>query len=131
MAVEWTNNFNDEQSADVIGGTVAGSHSLGASSLSAHSFNEADAAFGKNQVGGRANWAVGDEFTIAGTSTVYSITSLTLDDDSLGLGNATIGISPTLDENKDNGDAITKEDSYKGNHGSAENHLRLRNQGIV
>ena len=128
-SVNWNNNFNDNQAAGIIGATVAGSHSAAVATLSAHSADEYDAEWAGDV--GHKNWRVGDQFTVAGTTTVYTLTGLTLDDDGLGKGNASFGFTPPLDEGKDDGDAITKEDSYKGNQGSVQNHIRLRNLGYI
>ena len=120
MPVQWTNNFNDTQSTDVITAAVAGSTggSTGTSTLSAHSVTT-------------GQWAVGDEFTIDDNSdtTLYSITSITMEE--TGRDSASIGHSPVLAVTAAAAKVILKEDSYKGNHRSAENHLRLRNMGII
>ena len=60
-AIIWNNNFNDEQSADTITGTVAGTHGTGMNTLSAHSIQQYAA---NSRDVGRAQWAIGDQFTV-------------------------------------------------------------------
>ena len=63
---------------------------------------------------------------------LYSIVSITAGDTDYDADTEyTLVISPTLEAQADNNGVLTKEDSYKGNQGSAENHLRLRNMGII
>ena len=133
-AIIWNNNFNDEQSADTITGTVAGTHGTGMNTLSAHSIQQYDA---NSRDVGRAQWAIGDQFTVENdsTNTLYEVTSAGWDPEGVGSGaaltNAVFGITPSPAEAFSNGDTITKEDSYKGTQGSAENHLRKRNMGLI
>lgn len=130
-AIIWNNNFNDEQSADTITGTVAGTHGTGMNTLSAHSIQQYDA---NSRDVGRAQWAIGDQFTVQNdsTNTLYEVTSAGWDPEGSGAStNAVFGITPGPAEAFSNGDTITKEDSYKGNQGSAENHLRKRNMGLI
>ena len=88
------------------------------------------------QKSGGANWAVGDEFTLAtdSTETVYSLSAITVD--SNVATQATLGFSPILAETIANNQLGTKEGpaygtGYKGNQRSMENHIRLRNQGQI
>ena len=130
MAVNWTNNFNDNQTTDTIQFTVAGNHSSAATVLSGHSVAEFDSDGTPSQ-----NWRVGDEFHIGTATTLYSIVSARFIP---GNTNGQFIITPGLVGAKSNGAKATKEgvvsdddDGYRGNQGSAENHLRLRNMGLI
>ena len=129
MATNWTNNFNDEQSTDVITFLInnASHEAAGQTVLTVDSFNQTD-----SDGTGRSNWKVGDEFTVAGNAQVYTITvigfagaggDITIE----RKGGAAGGLAAQANDNV----VCTKEFSYKGNHGSAERHLRLRNQGQI
>ena len=121
----WTNNFNDEESTDIITFLMDGGESATATSLDVKDFDETDSD-GK----GHANWDVGDKFTIAteaGTPehTISSIGTITA-------GAGTIVVTPGIAAGGVADDAVaTKLHTYKGKHGSAENHLRLRRQGMI
>lgn len=119
MAVEWTNNFNDTQTTDIITAVVTADTSSG-TSLPVEDFDVTDS-------NGNTNWRVGDEFTIENDNTLYSIVAI----GTITAGVGTLTISPTLQATANDGELITKEDSYKGNHGSAEEHLRKRNLGLI
>ncbi len=121
MPVQWTNNFNDAQTTATIQMDVKGGSQTGAT-LVVDGFVETD------PIDGSVNWKVGDEFTIAGLSKLYTITSIVEDE---GNSDWDIGVSPNLEGSPSNNAACLKEDSYKGNQGSAENHLRLRNMGLI
>jgi hypothetical protein len=77
---------------------------------------------------GRSNWKVGDKFTVTNdsTNTLHEITVIPF---AGAAGNITI--TPGLAEIALDDEVCTKEDSYKGNQGSAAEHLRLRNQGQI
>ena len=71
MAINWTNNFNDEQSTDTIQAGVSAALAYNATTayLSSFAQNDSDAGVGPN------NWVVGDSFTFAGSaSNFYEIT---------------------------------------------------------
>lgn len=125
MAIEWTNNFNDEQSTDVITFTInnASNEAAGQTVITVDSFNQTD-----SDGNGHANWKVGDKFTVTNdsTNTLHEITNIGFS----GSG-GDITITPALAEEAVDDEVCTKEDSYKGNQGSAERHLRLRNQGQI
>ena len=130
MPTECTNNFNDDlNSTTVITAKVKGNQGSG-TDLVVDNFTQYDVAGNPS-----LNWAVGDEFTITNDpdddATLYSITALS----AMGLAGVnqewTITHTPTLAKQADNNATVTKEDSYKGNQRSAENHLRLRNQGQI
>tara|TARA_R100000808_G_C2155447_1_gene167991 strand:- start:14639 stop:15040 length:402 start_codon:yes stop_codon:yes gene_type:complete len=133
MAVIWNNNKNDGQSASTITSYlcgVAGNFAASASTLNLSGFGTAILEGSK----GYNNWAVGHEFTIEGDGTLYSITAmsnLSADSTTGDWSAGTITISPVLSGAARVGAAITKEDSYKGNQGSAENHIRLRRLGYI
>lgn len=126
MATEWTNNFNDVQAVGTIQFKIDGEEAQGQTTISVDHFVETD------PIDGSVNWKVGDEFTIAGDTTLYSIVSITAGSGTGDAKNFDLVITPAtvLDPTPNNTDC-TKEDSYKGNQGSAENHLRLRNMGII
>ena len=125
MAIQWTNNFNDEQTTDVITFAInnGSDEAAGQTVITVDSFNQTD-----SDGTGRANWKVGDKFTVTNdsTNTLHEITVI----DFAGAG-GDITITPGLAETALDDEVCTKEDSYKGNHGSAERHLRLRNQGQI
>jgi len=133
MAVQWTNNKNDGQAASTITSYlcgVAGNFAVSSSSLNLSGFGT---TIGQGGLGYK-NWAVGHEFTIEGDGTLYSITAmsnLSADSSTGDWSYGTATISPVLSAPGRVGAAITKEDSYKGNQGSAENHLRLRRLGYI
>ena len=130
MPTEWTNNFNDDlNSATVITAKVKGAQGSG-TDLLVDNFTQYDVDGNPS-----LNWAAGDEFTITNSpdddDTLYTIVSIV---EGSGTGTAqewTINHTPTLAKEADNNATVTKEDSYKGNQRSAENHLRLRNQGQI
>ena len=133
MPVQWTNNFNDGQSDTVITGKVKVAHGVGegtvANPLDVDNLTRLDHD-------GGLNWRAGDEFTITNSpdddATLYSITSITAGDTNYNAATVySLVISPVLKFIADDNAIITKEDSYKGNQGSAENHLRLRRQGMI
>ena len=128
----WTNNFNDTADFDIRGFTVAvaggGNVADDAKTLSAHSVAQYD-----DDGNPSLNWAVGDEFKIVGHTAVYSITSL---DFTTGTTNANIGFNEKnattgADGTISHATSGYKEGSYRGFQRSAENHLRLRNMGII
>jgi hypothetical protein len=127
MALEWTNNWNDTADFDIVGFTLAldsGTYATAEVTLSAHSVAQYD-----DDGVPSLNWAVGDEFLFVGDTTVHSITSIAW---TTGTTNADIGIAgPGLSEAKSPGLSGYKEESYRGLQRSAENHLRLRNQGQI
>jgi hypothetical protein len=134
MPVNWTNNFNDTQSDTVITAKVKVNHAIGegtvANPLDVDNLTRLDHD-------GGLNWRAGDEFTITNVTddddaTLYSITSITAGDTDYDADTVySLVISPVLAFQADNNGTLTKEDSYKGNQGSAENHLRLRNLGHI
>ena len=128
MPVQWTNNFNDNlQSTTVITCSAKGAQPSG-TDLVVDNFTQYDSD-------GGLNWGVGDEFTINNSpdddATLYTVVSLS----GMGLtGTArewTIVHTPTLAKQADDNAIVQKEDGYKGNQRSAENHLRLRNMGLI
>jgi hypothetical protein len=130
MPTEWTNNFNDDLNSDtVITAKVKGNQGSG-TDLIVDNFTQYDVDGNPS-----LNWAVGDEFTIVNDpdddATLYSVTALS----AKGLAGTAqewvIDHTPTLAKQADNNGTVTKEDSYKGNHRSAENHLRKRNMGLI
>ena len=126
MPTEWTNNFNDDlNSATVITAKVKGAQSSG-TDLLVDNFTQYDVDGNPS-----LNWGAGDEFTIAGHDTLYTVVSIVAGSGSGTAKEWTINHTPTLEAQADNNATVTKEDSYKGNQRSAENHLRLRNQGQI
>jgi hypothetical protein len=129
MPVNWINNSNDDlQSTTVITAKVDGEQTSG-TTLNVDNFTQYDSD-------GGLNWRAGDEFTITNVAAddddqLYSIVSITAGSGSGTAKNWAWVITPTLGETADDNGTVTKEDSYKGNHGSAENHLRLRSLGII
>jgi len=124
MAINWTNNFNDEQSTDTIQAGVSAALAYNATTayLSSFAQNDSDAGVGPN------NWVVGDSFTFAGSaSNLHEITAITHNSTSEALVTYTPGVLDAVGL----GVLITKEGSYKGNHSSAKEHLRKRNQGSI
>ena len=125
MAINWTNNFNDEQSTDTIQAGVSAALSKSATTVYLSSFAQYDsdgAGVGPN------NWVVGDSFTFAGSaSNLYEITDITHNSTS----QAIVTFTPAVTDAVGLGVLITKEGSYKGNHSSAKEHLRKRNQGSI
>ena len=129
MAVNWTNNFNDNQAIATVQFLVKGDSQTGAT-LTVDEFVETD------PIDGSVNWKVGDEFEIVGLAKLYTITSITEDS---GNSDWDIGVSPNLESSpannakcsKEGGASDDSEDAYAGNQGSAENHLRLRNMGLI
>ena len=130
MPVQWTNNSNDDlQSTTVITATVKVAVAAGLATLNVDNFTQYDSD-------GGLNWRAGDEFTITNVAddddaTLYSIVSITAGSGSGTAKEWALVITPDLNFIADNNATLTKEDSYKGNQGSAENHLRLRNQGQI
>jgi hypothetical protein len=126
MAINWTNNFNDEQSTDTIQAGLSANLAYNATTAYLSSFAQYDsdgAGIGPN------NWVVGDTFTFAGSaSNLYEITAITHNSTSEAIVTYTPGV---VDSITVKGTLITKEDSYKGNHSSAKEHLRKRNQGSI
>ena len=132
--VVWQNNSNDTQGTSTITAYlcgVAGNFATSATTLNLSGFS---ITAGQGALG-YDNFSVGDEVTIGGGTTHYEITAMTNlsagSDSNWSSGNITI--SPGL-ENLGAvkvGKSVVKEDSYKGNQGSAENHLRLRNLGHI
>jgi hypothetical protein len=130
MAVQWTNNFNDDLQSDTVITAIVDGNQASGTALKVDNLTLTDHD-------GGANWRAGDEFTLKNSNdddhaaVLYSITALS----AMGMAGVnkeyTLTISPTLAAQADNNGVITKEDSYKGNHGSAENHLRLRNMGLI
>ena len=126
MATEWTNNFNDVQSTATITFKIDGEEAQGQTTISVDFFVLTD------PLDGSVNWKAGDEFTIAGDTTLYSIVSITAGSGTGDDQNFDLVITPaTVLDPTPNNTVCTKEDSYKGYQGSAENHLRLRNQGQI
>lgn len=134
MAINWTNNQNDDlQSTTVITAKVKGNQGSG-TTLVVDNFTQYDVDGALADEGG-LNWAAGDEFTITNSpdddATLYTVVSLS----GMGLAGVnkewTITHTPTLAKQADNNGTVTKEGSYKGNHRSAENHLRKRNMGLI
>tara|TARA_R110000824_G_scaffold44622_2_gene129699 strand:+ start:2096 stop:2497 length:402 start_codon:yes stop_codon:yes gene_type:complete len=133
MAVNWTNNFNDTlQGTDVITAGLSGDHIDNSTTVKLSSFELTD-----GDGVGHPNWVVGDSFYVTGSaSTLYEITAIT---QSTGRTYATdttgeesnITITPGFDQHLSAGNVIYKEGGYKGNQGSAKNHVRLRNQGLI
>ena len=123
MAIQWTNNSNDTQSTDSVQAVLSGYHAASVSVITVASVADAGSE--------RAHWANGHEFNIAGDSTLYSITSAGKLADLM----ASWVVSPVLALSAATGTVVSKEGGgsvgYKGNQGSAENHLRLRNQGQI
>ena len=134
MPVNWTNNSNDTQYTTVITAKVKVAHPDGEGTTGDPL--EVDNLTATDHDGG-LNWRAGDEFTITNVApdddaTLYSITSITAGDANANAATVySLVISPVLAEIADDNATLTKEDSYKGNQGSAENHLRLRNQGQI
>ncbi len=131
MAVNWTNNFNDGQSTDTITANTSGAFAYNSTAMLVSSFAKDD-----SDGVGRANWKVDDTFFLPGSaSTLYTISAIPSaspyqrkDLSMLVLLNT---FTPGIVEAVGKGVVITKEDSYKGNQGSAARHLRLRNQGLI
>ena len=125
MPVNWTNNSNDGQSADIITFLInnGSDEAIGQTVITVDDFDQTD-----TDGVGHPNWKVGDKFTITNdsTNTLHEITAIGF----TGAG-GDITITPALVEAAVDDEVCTKEDSYKGNQGSAERHLRLRNQGII
>ena len=134
MPVNWTNNFNDNQTTTVITAKVKTAHAAAEGTVAAPL--EVDNLTRLDHDGG-LNWRAGDEFTITNVAAddddqLYSIVSITAGDTDYDTGTVySLVLNPVLQEIADDNATLTKEDSYKGNQGSAENHLRLRNQGII
>mgnify|MGYP003642911354 CR=1 FL=1 len=125
----WTNNFNDAEPTATVQFKLSGNALINAVTANIKEFvvNDAD---------GGLNWKVGDEFTLASdsTETVYSLSALSVN---VGVpAQAIIGFSPKLPEQVNGNQLGTKEGpsygvGYKGPHRSMENHIRLRNQGMI
>lgn len=123
MAVNWTNNFNDEQSTDTSSAGLSGDATNGATTVSLSSFELTD-----TDGNGYANWRVNDTFYVTGSaSTLYTISTIGTNTNDASW----VTFSPGIVEDLSSGTLIYKEDQYMGNHGSAANHLRLRNQGQI
>ena len=137
MPMIWTNNFNDTQSTDTIsfglsgragGGTPGqGAYPATTTTLNVSSFPVHNEATGI--VGFKANDEVYWEHD---SSTLYTITSIvTATGAGLVVGGANLVISPGLTPALSANATFYKEDQYKGNHSSAENHCRKRNMGLI
>ena len=131
MAVNWTNNFNDGQSTDTITANTSGAFAYNSTAMLVSSLAKDD-----SDGVGRANWKVDDTFFLPGSaSTLYTISAITYASTYATLcaaqQPARITFTPGIVEAVGKGVVITKEDSYKGNQGSAARHLRLRNQGLI
>ena len=130
MPVNWTNNFNDNQVAATIQFKVNGAAQNATTTLAVDEFVQTD------PIDGSVNWKVGDEFEIAGvTDQLYTIEAIGF---AGAAGNLTISPATKASGPADNalcskegGSASDSADGYAGNQGSAENHLRLRNMGII
>tara|TARA_B100001559_G_C16478086_1_gene612381 strand:- start:1027 stop:1425 length:399 start_codon:yes stop_codon:yes gene_type:complete len=132
MPTEWTNNFNDDlNSTTVVTAIVKGNQATG-TDLIVDNFTQYDVDGNPS-----LNWGVGDEFTLKNgndddhADVLYTITALSAKGLTGTAQEWVIDHTPTLAAQADNDGVITKEDSYKGNQRSAENHLRLRNQGQI
>ena len=133
--IVWQNNKNDSQGTSTITAYlcgVAGNFATSATTLNLSGFS---ITAGQGALG-YDNFSVGDEITVGGGTTHYEITAMTnlsADATTGDWSSGTITISPVL-ENLGAvkvGKSVVKEDSYKGNQGSAENHLRLRRLGYI
>lgn len=131
--LNWTNNPNDltiGQSTTVITAKVKGNQGSG-TDLLVDNFTQYDSDGNPS-----LNWAAGDEFTITNVAdddddTIYTIESIVAGSGSGAAKEWTINHTPTLKVQADDNATVTKEDSYKGNQRSAENHCRLRNMGLI
>lgn len=120
----WTNNFNDTETTDVISFLLDGDEASAQTELSVKDFDITD-----SDGLGHPNWDVGDKLTFAAeTGTpVHTITEIDVN----GAGTGTITVTPGLASGLSEDDPGLKQSSYKGKHGSAENHLRLFRQGLI
>jgi hypothetical protein len=137
MPVNWTNNFNDTEPTATVQFLVDGTKISG-TTLTVDEFVQTDSD-------GGANWAVGDEFvivnggTIGGGSdlndTLYTIEAIGFTDT-----DGDLTVTPAFantNAGKATDDAVCMKEpksatnSYGGTQRSAENHLRLRNMGII
>lgn len=124
----WVNNFNDEQSTDTVRAALSGAHSTSDTVLY---LTDADQYDGDGV--GYENYNVNDYLRLAGNNTQYKITELTRNNSS----QIVVTITPGLHSGatKTDGAIVYKDagggNDYKGNHSSAANHIRLRNQGII
>jgi hypothetical protein len=142
MPVNWTNNFNDTEPVATVQFVVNGTKTSG-TTLTVDSFVQTDSD-------GGANWAVGDEFLIVNdfTGTTANVGAAADLNDTLytieaigftgAAGNLTVSpafVNTTAGKALD--DAICLKEpkdathKYRGTQRSAENHLRLRNMGII
>ena len=124
----WTTNFNDLQATATIQFRInnGSNEAIGQTVITVDEFVQTD------PIDGSVNWKVGDEFTVAGNAQVYTITNIGFAGTG---GDLTIeregGAAGGLIAEAADDVLCTKESSYKGNQGSAENHLRLRRQGQI
>ena len=135
----WTNNPNDSQSTDDLSFGLSGAATFasGTTTITVSSWpgSNTTAASGDG-------FAVGDylvdEFngytgSVHGLSNgvaptnVYEIVTIT----EIAGNAAKLVITPGLVETLSGNTQIYREDLYQGRHGSAENHLRKRNLGII
>lgn len=121
---DWTNNFNDSQSDDTIQAGLSAALTYNATTARLSSFAKYD-----SDGNGSENWKVNDTFFFPNSATtLHTIESIVrTSSDSEGVITFTPGVKAAVGL----GVLITKEDSYKGNHGSAAEHLRKRNQGSI
>ena len=127
MPVNWTNNFNDAQTTATVT-CVIDQADAAEDDTTIH----VDAFVLEDSDGvGYDNWSVGDEIRIEDNTGLYTITSI----GTVAGTDVDLGISPGLNADVPNDKTVYKEGptevGYKGNQGSAENHLRLRNLGII
>jgi hypothetical protein len=126
MPVNWTNNFNDNQTTATVTCVIDGAGSEDDVTIHVDAFVLAD-----SDGVGRDNWSVGDEIKIEDNTGLYTITSI----GTVAGTDVDLGISPGLNDDVPDDKVVYKEGplevGYKGNQGSAENHLRLRNMGLI
>ena len=120
----WNNNFNDSQTTDTIQAGLSAALAYNATTARLSSFAKYD-----SDGNGSENWKVDDTFFFPNSATtLHTIaTVVRTSSDSQGVITFTPGVKAAVGL----GVVITKEDSYKGNHSSAAEHLRKRNQGSI
>ena len=138
MAIEWTNNFNDTAGTGSISFGLSGRAGSGTPGVSAYPHDttalNVSACPIHNEATNTIGFKAGDEVyaEIDGSAQLYTISSVvTATGAGLVAEGANIVITPGLQIYLSAGSVFWKEDQYKGQHSSAENHLRKRNMGLI
>tara|TARA_Y100000310_G_C20518678_1_gene732540 strand:+ start:404 stop:841 length:438 start_codon:yes stop_codon:yes gene_type:complete len=134
----WTNNPNDSQSTDDLSFGLSGAATFAADTttitVSSWPGSNTVAASGDGFIVGDYlvdefnGYTGGRQLSLGKAPTnVYEIVTIT----EIAGNAAKLVITPGLVEALSGNTQFYKEDLYKGRHGSAENHLRKRNLGLI